>query len=135
MDIYTIIVIVCLVVIIGVTIFINNQSDIKENDINIPDLTRKYCRYVEQGVTKIRDECIEECEEKGKAYTVYENIYVPIPVGTKIVKEPYLDQYGETWSSRDVVVEVYEQELQETATTYTFPPECNKFCANCSYLE
>tara|TARA_E500000178_G_scaffold338997_1_gene379929 strand:- start:204 stop:611 length:408 start_codon:yes stop_codon:yes gene_type:complete len=135
MDIYIIIIIVSLVVITGVTIFINYQSDIKENDINIRDLSRKYCRYIQNGEAKIRDECIEECEEKGSAYTVYENVYVPRVVGSKTVRQPYLDQDGITWLSRNVVVDDIVQELQETATTYTFPPECNKFCANCSYLE
>ena len=101
-------------------------------DETVNDLVRKSCKYSESdSMNNIRDECKMECEEQGE-YIIYADNYIERQEGT-IDRIYYILVDGE-FEERVIQAPNIIYELQETATTFTYPP-CDRFCESCSYLE
>lgn len=133
MDKLLILVAVLFVLIICFYIYIR-MTPSKIIDESVPDLKNVSCSYVEDGVSKIRDECILECEEQGGEFTVYEDNFIEVEDGQRVETVFNYNQDGELVSKTiNVPNMVYER--QETAATYTFPPSCNAFCKDCYILQ
>ena len=133
MDKLIILIVVLFVVIIGINIYIG-MTPSKIIDESVPDLKNVSCSYVEDGVSKIRDECILECEEQGGEFTVYEDNFIEVEDGVKEETVFNYNQNGEL-VEQTITVPNMVYERQETATTYTFPPTCNAFCKDCYILQ
>lgn len=133
MDKLLILVAVLFVLIICLYIYIRMTPSKIIND-SVPDLKNVSCSYVEDGVSKIRDECILECEEQGGEFTVYEDNFIEVEDGQREETVFNYNQHGEL-VSKIINVPNIVYERQETATTYTFPPSCNAFCEDCYILQ
>jgi hypothetical protein len=123
-----IIIILCFIIIIGLYFFINSKDNKNQNNNNSKNLRSYDCIYYDsesQG-TKIRDECIVECEEQGE-YQVINNNYVQI--GEELAEFYVYGEEGEELTTRSLPV----YELQETIITNTFPP-CQRFLAQGSFI-
>ena len=126
-------IIVCVLIIALLYFYIGYQEDIVYNN-NDSELSYISCKSFdrENGVSKIHDDCIIECEEQD-AYTEILNTYREVEEGETLIEVFYINQNSESDSfTRYVPNMVYE--LEENIITHTFPP-CNRFCDTCSILQ
>ena len=120
---------ICIIIILIFYFYVNS----KPNTITVdPEIEFEYvsCKYNDDGVTKIRDECIIECEEQG-SYEVVSSFLREIEEGETLHSRTEINESGEETFYYYLPNIVYE--YHEEVTTHTFPP-CNRFCTDCTVL-
>lgn len=126
-----IIIVVCIILILMVYFYSRYTGEITVNDIG-PDLEYVSCKYVEEGETKIREECIFECESEDTEFEVINNYFREIEEGETLKVRFSINSEGEEEETYYYEPNyIYEQE--EVVTRYSLPP-CNNFCEKCNIL-